>query len=60
MIFKSQQNARVDFESGMQIEVTAAGLFWVHDYLPRLREAVGLNEMAFVVNVKSMIYSVIL
>jgi len=59
-ILKGQQGPGIDLESQMEVEGTAAAVFGVEVDLPHLPEGVGLDEMALIVHVESVIDRVIL
>jgi myo-inositol-1(or 4)-monophosphatase len=59
-ILERKQGARVHFEGEVQVERAAASLFGVQVDLPGLAQGVGLDEVAFVVDMESVVDRVVL
>jgi hypothetical protein len=59
-ILKGEQHSRVNIESKVQVDGSAATLFGVQVDLPDLTERVRLDEVALVVHVKAVVNRVIL
>jgi hypothetical protein len=59
-VLERQQGSRVDLESEVKIERTAAAVFGVELHLPDLAKRVGLDEVPLVVHVESMVDGMVL
>jgi hypothetical protein len=59
-VLEREEDPRIDFESEMEVERSAATLFGMEVHLPDLSERVGLDEVSLVVDVESVVDRVVL
>jgi myo-inositol-1(or 4)-monophosphatase len=59
-IFEGEERPRVDLQGQVEVEGTATAVLGMELHLPHLAEGVGLDEMAFIVDVKTVVNGVIL
>ena len=55
LVFESEQGAWVDVEREVEVDRTAARLLGVQVDLPQLAQRVGLDEVAFIVDVEAVV-----
>ncbi len=60
LVLEGDQRSRVDFDGDVEIERTIARLIGVQIDFPRLAVRVGLDEVAFVVNMEPVLGDVVL
>ena len=59
-VLKGEKGSRVDIEFDVQINGSAASVFGVQIDLPRLTQRISLDEMALVMDVKTVGHRVVL
>ena len=60
LVLECEHGAGIDLKSEMELHGSAAGLLGVQIHLPCLAHGVGLDEVPLVMDVESMIRSVVL